>query len=149
MNRETLLKGIELIAQSPEETETLGEQLAPLFTSGDKLLLYGEPGAGKTALTRGICHGLGFTGYVTSPTFAIVNEYDGPTNVYHFDLYRITPDDLYDIGVEEYLAKAGICIFEWPDGAEDIFTGTCIEIRIEKTGEAFRKFSIRGWEAAQ
>jgi tRNA threonylcarbamoyladenosine biosynthesis protein TsaE len=139
MRREELFSGFSAETRSEEETFALGQALAGCLRKGDKLLLYGEPGAGKTALARGICLGLGYGDYVTSPTFAIVNEYPARIPVYHFDLYRIAPDDLYDIGAEEYLNGEGICIVEWPDGAEDILGEPSIRIGIEKMGEGSRR----------
>ena len=144
MHREELFSGFAAETQSEEETTALGRALAGCLKKGDRLLLYGEPGAGKTALTRGICQGLGYDDHVTSPTFAIVNQYPARIPVYHFDLYRISPEDLYDIGVEEYLGGDGICIVEWPDGAEDILGEPSIRIGIEKAGECLRRVSILG-----
>jgi tRNA threonylcarbamoyladenosine biosynthesis protein TsaE len=78
------------------------------------VLLYGEPGTGKTTLIGGIAKGLGFNGRVTSPTFNIVNEYQGRLPLYHIDLYRLESKDIEDIGIDEYLFGKGVCAVEWP-----------------------------------
>ena len=82
--------------------------------------MYGGMGMGKTAMTRGIARGLGFSGRVTSPTYAIVNEYSGDIPLFHFDLFRLScADELFDIGFEEYLARGGVSVIEWFENAED------------------------------
>ena len=89
---------MEYISHSPEETEHIGEMLGKRLSGGTVLALRGGLGMGKTAFTRGLARGLGYTGRVTSPTFTIVNEYDGATPLFHFDLYRLDgEDDLFDI----------------------------------------------------
>ena len=90
---------MEYMSHSPEETEHIGEMLGKRLSGGTVLALRGGLGMGKTAFTRGLARGLGYTGRVTSPTFTIVNEYDGATPLFHFDLYRLDgEDDLFDIG---------------------------------------------------
>lgn len=106
-------------SNSEEETEKIGEALAKSFRPGMVVGLCGGMGMGKTALTRGIARGLGFHGRVTSPTYAIVNEY--PTNppLFHFDLYRLSGvEELYDIGLEEYFDRGGVCVMEWFERVE-------------------------------
>lgn len=97
-----------------------GAKLAECIQSGDVILLHGEMGAGKTVFTKGLCRALGVEDYVTSPTFTVVNEYEGTAfPVYHFDLYRIEDEDeLLEIGFEEYLQSGGICIIEWPQNGQ-------------------------------
>lgn len=96
---------MEYITHSPEETEALGAEYAKSLKAGDVVAFSGDLGAGKTAFTRGVLHGLGYEGRVTSPTFAIANEYETPTvKVAHFDLYRILDSEaLFEIGFDEYL----------------------------------------------
>lgn len=100
---------------SEQETEALAQSLAQELKAGDVLALDGDLGAGKTAFTRGLARGLGYPGRVQSPTFTVVNEYEGGRlPLFHFDLYRLTsPDELFDIGWEDYLDRGGVCCVEW------------------------------------
>ena len=100
-----------------EETFGLGKALANALEAGDILLLEGDLGAGKTTLTPGLAEGLGVEDYVNSPTFVLINEYyGGRLNLYHMDLYRVEEEEqLYDLGLEEYLFGNGVCVIEWPD----------------------------------
>ena len=113
---------MDYITHSPEETEALGVEYAASLHPGDVVAFSGDLGAGKTAFTRGVLHGLGYTGRVTSPTFAIANEYDTPSGrVAHFDLYRILDSEaLFEIGFEEYLDGSRIVLIEWSENAADI-----------------------------
>lgn len=106
---------------SAAETEALGEQLAARLTGGEVIAYTGDLGAGKTAFTRGLARGLGITDRVTSPTFTIVNEYEGGRlPLFHFDMYRLSSsDELYDIGWEDYLARGGVCAVEWSEIVSD------------------------------
>ena len=103
---------MEYITHSPEETEALGAEYAKSLKAGDVVAFSGDLGAGKTAFTRGVLHGLGYEGRVTSPTFAIANEYETPTvKVAHFDLYRILDSEaLFEIGFDEYLDGSRIVL---------------------------------------
>ena len=81
---------------------------------------YGDLGAGKTAFTRGLAQGLGVTDPVTSPTYTIVNEYlSGRMPLFHFDMYRLSSEELFDIGWEDYLSRGGVCAVEWSENVED------------------------------
>lgn len=106
---------------SAAETEALGERLAARLTGGEVIAYTGDLGAGKTAFTRGLARGLGITDRVTSPTFTIVNEYEGGRMpLFHFDMYRLSSsDELYDIGWEDYLARGGVCAVEWSEIVSD------------------------------
>ena len=113
---------MEYITHSPEETEALGAEYAASLRRGDVVAFSGDLGAGKTAFTRGVLRGLGYQGRVTSPTFAIANEYDTPGGrVAHFDLYRILDSEaLFEIGFEEYLDGSRIVLIEWSEHAADV-----------------------------
>ena len=113
------------VTNGPEETETLGAALAGELSPGTVLAFTGDLGAGKTAFVRGLARGLGFSGRVTSPTFTIVNEYEGGRlPLFHFDLYRLSSgDELFDIGWEDYLARGGVCAVEWSERAGDALEG--------------------------
>lgn len=107
---------MEYLSHSEAETEALGQALAARLRPGSVVAYRGDLGAGKTAFTRGLARGLGCRGRVTSPTFTIVNEYEGPTPLFHFDLYRLgDEEELYDIGWEDYLARRGVCAVEWSE----------------------------------
>ncbi len=110
------------ISRSTEETEAIGEKFAKGLKHGDVIAFSGELGAGKTAFARGVLRGLGYTGRVTSPTFAITNEYKTPSgNVAHIDLYRVNDvSELYDIGFEEYFSGNRIVLIEWSENALEL-----------------------------
>ena len=112
------------------ETEQLGEKLANKLNGNEIIALYGDLGAGKTALTRGICKGLDVKNSVSSPTYAIVNEYSGKFTVYHFDMYRVKSiDDLYSTGYFDYIDN-GILIIEWSENIDSILPENVIKINI-------------------
>lgn len=129
------------ISESPEMTAELAEGLAKRLKKGDTVCLNGDLGAGKTAFVQGLAKGLGVKGYISSPTFTIVNEYalnaeaaDGkPQYLYHFDVYRIgSCEEMYDIGFDEYIAGDGICVIEWPENISDILPDKRYEVTISK-----------------
>ena len=91
---------------------------------------------GKTAFTRGLAKGLGYTGRVTSPTFTIVNEYLGATPLFHFDMYRLADEDaLFDIGWEDYLARGGVCAVEWSENVASALPEDTIYVDIQRGAE--------------
>ena len=124
---------MQITTYSADETQALGTQLAKRLQPGDVIAYFGDLGAGKTALTRGIAQGLGITDIVTSPTYTIVNEYlTGRLPLFHFDMYRLgSSDELFDIGWEDYLARGGVCAVEWSENVEDALQGA-IRVTIEK-----------------
>jgi tRNA threonylcarbamoyladenosine biosynthesis protein TsaE len=110
-----------LSSASPEQTHTWGTVLGTLLGRGDVVALVGELGAGKTTLTQGIVRGLGVAEdyYIGSPTFTLINEYEGRVPVYHLDFYRIDcPSEAVHLGLEEYLDGDGVAIIEWADRIE-------------------------------
>jgi tRNA threonylcarbamoyladenosine biosynthesis protein TsaE len=117
---------------SPKETRSLGEELGKLLRPGDVLVLSGEMGAGKSELTRGIARGLQIDGPIASPTFTILQAYDtGRLPLYHFDWYRISdPEELYEIGTDEYLCGDGVSVVEWPDRAPDMLPDAYLQISL-------------------
>ena len=136
---------MEFITNSPEETEKIGAAVGRIIPAGTVLAYRGDLGAGKTAFTRGLARGLGFTEAVTSPTYTIVNEYtSGRLPLFHFDMYRLrSSEDLFDIGWEDYLERGGVCAVEWSENVADALDGA-IWITIEKTGDDSRKITIEG-----
>lgn len=108
-----------LRSASVEQTRRLGMALGRLLEPGDVVLLEGELGAGKTALTQGIGVGLGIQSVINSPTFTILKEYTGRLPLYHFDLYRIeSPEEVYALGFEDYFTGDGVCVVEWAERGE-------------------------------
>ncbi|MCI8651141.1 MAG: tRNA (adenosine(37)-N6)-threonylcarbamoyltransferase complex ATPase subunit type 1 TsaE [Oscillospiraceae bacterium] len=123
---------MEYHTHSEAETEAVGEALAETLAPGTVIAFTGDLGAGKTAFTRGLARGLGIRDRVTSPTFTIVNEYEGARlPLFHFDMYRLeNSDELFDIGWEDYLRRGGICAVEWSEKVADALTDALrIDIR--------------------
>ena len=136
---------MEFLTNSPEETEAIGAALGKIATPGTVIAYRGDLGAGKTAFTRGLAKGLGYTEPVTSPTYTIVNEYlGGRLPLFHFDMYRLaSSDDLWDIGWDDYLDRNGVCAVEWSENVADALEGAIL-ITIHKTGENSRRIEIEG-----
>ena len=133
---------------SPEETERIGAALGRIVRPGTVIACRGGLGAGKTAFTRGLARGLGYTDIVTSPTYTIVNEYlGGRLPLFHFDMYRLSsPDDLWDIGWEDYLDRGGVCCVEWSENVADALEDP-ITVTIDKLGENSRRITLEGGSA--
>ena len=136
------------ITHSPEDTEKLGAALAQRLKPGAIIAYTGDLGAGKTAFTRGLAKGLGYTQPVTSPTYTIVNEYlGGRLPLFHFDMYRLaSSDDLWDIGWEDYLERGGVCAVEWSENVADAMENA-IRISIAKLSDDTREITIEGGNA--
>ena len=134
------------ITNTPEETEQVAEKLARMLKGGEIIAFKGPMGMGKTCFTRGLARGLGFSGQVSSPTFAIVNEYvGGRLPLYHFDMYRIESwEDLYSCGYFDYMEMGGVIAAEWSENIENALEGDVITVCIEKLGESQRKITISG-----
>lgn len=124
---------MEQVTHSVQETEEVGRAFAQTLHSGDVVACFGDLGSGKTAFTRGVAAGLGYTGRVTSPTFTIVNEYDAPLPLFHFDMYRLSDEEeLFDIGWEDYLSRNGICLVEWSERITGAFPPGTIRVDINR-----------------
>ena len=137
---------MEYCSNSVAETEELGAQLAARLRPGDVVAYTGDLGAGKTAFTRGIARGLWIPERVTSPTFTIVNEYEGGRlPLFHFDLYRLgDPEELFDIGWEDYLARGGVCAVEWSENVAGALEDEPIRVDIRRGAhDGQRVISIR------
>ena len=132
------------VTNSAAETRELGERLASGLQPGDTVILEGELGAGKSELARGIARGLGVTETVTSPSFTILNVYEsGRCPLYHFDWYRLeSEEELYELGMDEYLGGDGIAVVEWAERCPDAVPEDCIRIRLEATGEETRRITV-------
>ena len=127
---------MEYHTHSEQETERMGEALAHQLAPGTVIAFTGDLGAGKTAFARGLARGLGITERITSPTFTIVNEYEGGRlPLFHFDMYRLGgADELFDIGWEDYLRRGGVCAVEWSEKVADALSGA-VRIDIRRGGE--------------
>lgn len=124
---------------SAAETAQLGRTVGKRLQPGDTVLLIGDLGAGKTCFIQGLCSGLGVEEPVTSPTFTLINEYQGRLPVAHFDLYRLNdPESVLDIGFDEYVHSNQVCLIEWADKFLEIMPADAIEVRIE-IGEGERR----------
>ena len=133
------------ITHSEQETEELGARIAADLPDGAVVTFYGELGSGKTAFVRGMARGMGIEAPVSSPTFTIVNEYDGARQLFHFDMYRLgSADELFDIGWEDYLARGGVCAVEWRENVTDAFDGDEIAVTFRKLGDTTREITIEG-----
>ena len=130
---------------SEKETERIGEAIGRAAEPGTVVALIGDLGTGKTTLTKSIARGLGVTETVTSPTFNIIREYkSGRIPLYHFDVYRIgDPDEMFELGYEEYFYGDGICVVEWADIIEELLPEDAVIIRIERgADEEEREYKI-------
>ena len=132
---------------SEKETFDFAKNMAEGAKKGDIYCLCGDLGVGKTVFTKGFAQGLGIDEHITSPTFTIVNEYEGTLPFYHFDVYRIGDiDEMYDIGFEEYIYGEGVCLIEWADIIKDIIPENAVWIKIEKDlekGIDYRKIEVK------
>lgn len=125
---------MQYITHSPEETRALGRTLAQALWGGAVVAFTGDLGAGKTAFVSGMAEGLGIEERVTSPTFTIVNEYEGGRlPLFHFDMYRLgSADELFHIGWEDYLARNGVCAVEWSENVEEALDGDTVRVDISR-----------------
>ena len=141
---------MEYLSHNEVETEELGARLASVLPSGAVIAYQGGLGMGKTAFTRGLARGLNYNGRVTSPTFTIVNEYEGGRlPLFHLDMYRLADADaLFDIGWEDYLDRGGICAVEWSEQVSDAMPADTIYVTINGCPEAdhWRTITIEGVE---
>lgn len=136
---------IEYLTNSSKETEEFASKIANTLKGKETIALFGDLGAGKTCFTRGLCDALNVNECVSSPTFAIVNVYNGKYKVYHFDMYRILSlDDLDSIGYYDYINN-GITIIEWSENIEEVLDKDIIRIKITYGNhENQRLFTIEG-----
>lgn len=136
------------ISHSPAETIAFAEKLGKLIRGGDIIAYRGSMGAGKTTFTRGLCVGMGLPDDVTSPTFALVNEYRGEAiTLYHFDMYRINgADDLETTGFYDYMGEDSVLAVEWSENIEDCFPTGTIFITITHIDENTRQITVTGDE---
>jgi len=136
----------ELITESAEETRAWGRKLAGRLRPGDCLLLIGELGAGKTTLVQGLAEGLGINPReVISPTFVLIREYDGRIPLYHIDAYRVqSPQELLEVGIEEYFRRGGIVVIEWGEKVRAIAPSEAIKVHFEILERDRRRIRLQG-----
>ena len=129
---------------SPAQTQALAEALARQLEPDDVLIMLGDMGAGKSEFTRGLARGLGVTGYVTSPTFTIMQLHDsGRLPLYHFDWYRLNDvEELYELSMDEYLHAGGVAVVEWPSRAEEAVPDCYLEVKLEPIGNDSRLITL-------
>ena len=132
---------------SDKETFDFACALANEAKTGNVYCLCGDLGVGKTVFTKGFAKGLEIDEHITSPTFTIVNEYEGRLPFYHFDVYRIAdPEEMYEIGFDEYIFGEGVCLIEWADMIKELIPENAKWITIEKDlekGEDYRKIEVK------
>ncbi|WP_123053320.1 tRNA (adenosine(37)-N6)-threonylcarbamoyltransferase complex ATPase subunit type 1 TsaE [Clostridium sp. JN-1] len=138
---------MEFITKTVNETIELGRKLGTLLHPGDIICINGDLGTGKTHFTKGLAKGLNIHDEITSPTFNIVNEYEGRLKLYHFDVYRVNdPDEIEAIGFDEYIFSDAVSIIEWSNFIEELIPDEHIYIEIKKIPEvdiSFRKIIIK------
>ena len=131
---------------TPVETEKVGHIIGQTLVKRDIVALIGDLGAGKTCLTRGLASGLGLLSpqEVTSPSYTLINEYEGQIPIYHIDLYRIDQsEEVWDLGLDEYLESEGVCIIEWADIILQELPNHTIEIKLNWLGENRRSIETK------
>ena len=136
----------EIIIHSLEDIKRAASEFVALIGNRRIFAFYGHMGAGKTTFIKAICEELGVTDAVSSPTFAIVNEYDTPTGrpVYHFDFYRIKRlAEVYDMGYEDYFYGRGICFIEWPELIEELLPEETVCVTIEEQTDGSRVITTK------
>ena len=131
---------------SYDDTQVIAKEIADTLKGGEFIAMYGDLGAGKTAFVQGLAKALGITNHVTSPTFTIVNEYEGRLPLYHFDVYRIAdPDEMYEIGYDDYIDSDGVCVVEWAELIEELLPDRYYKLTIlkdEDKGFDYRKIIL-------
>ena len=131
---------------SEEETYNWAVEFGKSLKAGDMVALYGNLGAGKTVMSRGICKGLGFEGSVCSPTYTILHEYPNDPPLFHFDLYRLEPGpELYEVGFDHDYLSRGVTLIEWPERLDGQTYDVTYKINIEIVSENVREVTVEKW----
>lgn len=137
----------EIKIQSLEQIHEAARQFIETMGDHTVFAFYGKMGAGKTTFIKAVCEELGVTDVVTSPTFAIVNEYRSDTTgelIYHFDFYRIKKlEEVYDMGYEDYFYSGAVCFIEWPELIEDLLPGDVVRVNIEEQENGERLITVK------
>jgi tRNA threonylcarbamoyladenosine biosynthesis protein TsaE len=134
-----------ITTRNPGETEAAGEQLGRRLRAGDVVALTGELGAGKTCFVQGVARGLGVGAPATSPTFVLINEYQGRLPIHHVDAFRTASlHELMDLGLPELFEDDGVTLIEWADKLEPLLPPRTIHVDITGVGDEPRRITIRG-----
>ena len=136
---------VEIISHTPQETERIGSLLGEMLTRGDIIALAGELGTGKTTFVRGMAQGMGIEGKeVASPSFTLVNEYEGPLPLFHLDLYRLEDEqELLGIDYDEYIRGDGVTVIEWADRIPQAVPRESLWIRLRYLGAELREIMFQ------
>lgn len=142
---------LDIISHGSAQTQRLGMRLGNLLHGGELILLDGKLGMGKTTFTQGLAQGLGIHEVINSPTFTLLKEYTGQPRtseststehgpaLYHFDLYRLDdPEEIFDLGFEDYFYRTGVCVVEWADKAEEIWPAERLRIQMKMMSDTKR-----------
>ncbi len=137
---------MEIRIQSLDQIHEAARQFVQAMGDNTVFAFYGKMGAGKTTFIKAICEELGVSDVITSPTFAIVNEYrsdKGGELIYHFDFYRIKKlEEVYDMGYEDYFYSGALCFIEWPELVEELLPGQTVKVTIEEAEDGARKVTL-------
>lgn len=136
---------MELLVQRLDELDATAQSILNFAPHNRIFIFYGDMGAGKTTLIKSICKVLGVTDNISSPTFAIVNEYRAESNtIYHFDFYRLkTETEAMDMGFEEYLYSGNYCLIEWPEKVPELLPESYISINIQVVADGARYITVK------
>ena len=141
---------MEIKIQSLDQIHEAARQFIAEMGDNTVFALHGKMGAGKTTFIKAVCEELGVSDVITSPTFAIVNEYRSDTAgelIYHFDFYRIKKlEEVYDMGYEDYFYSGALCFIEWPELVEELLPGNTIKVTIEEIENGERKVTLEDFE---
>ena len=137
---------MEIKIQAHDQIHEAAKEFIAAMGENTVFALYGKMGAGKTTFVKAVCEELGVTDVITSPTFAIVNEYrseDTAELIYHFDFYRINKlEEVYDMGYEDYFYSGALCFIEWPELVEELLPGNTIKVSIEEQKDGTRTVTL-------
>ena len=137
---------MEIKIQSLDQIHEAARQFVAAMGDNTVFAFYGKMGAGKTTFIKAVCEELGVSDVITSPTFAIVNEYrsdDAGELIYHFDFYRIKKlEEVYDMGYEDYFYSGAVCFIEWPELIEDLLPSNAVKVTIEEVENGARKLTL-------
>jgi tRNA threonylcarbamoyladenosine biosynthesis protein TsaE len=138
---------MKLLSKNEDETKDIGRKIGKKLKRGDVICLYGELGSGKTTMVKGLASVFGIDERdITSASFTIIAEYDGEVPFYHMDLYRVTSEEVPELGLQEYFGGNGISVIEWAERAEGELPETHIKVSLNYTDDNIREIEITGIE---